>query len=165
MSTSYNKFMFFNEKVLVIDNKSDICVVTTQNTRNNQTHVYRCRKVINSIPLAVSRSITFTNISRAKRFIIDNQLRTSCVKSFLIVKQPFWRRFASGDALFSQDHLVNMCHDISPPDLSCGIMVFFHSGKKYDLWESKFKLKPNEYIAKKQYIIDLTCKLFKVTEE
>jgi len=24
-----------------------------------------------------------------------------------------------------------MSHDISPTDLSCGIMVFFHSGKKY----------------------------------
>lgn len=144
MRMSYNKFMFFNEKVLTIDNKSDTCVVTTQCSRNNQVNVYRCRKVINSVPLAVSRSITFTNISRAKRFIIDNQLRTNCVKSFLIVREPFWRKHASGDCLFSNDHLVNMCHDISPHDVSCGILVFFHSGKKYDLWESKFKLAPNE---------------------
>lgn len=35
MKQSYNKFMFFNEKVLVIDNKSDVCVITTQNTKNN----------------------------------------------------------------------------------------------------------------------------------
>jgi len=59
------------------------------------------RKIICSVPLAVTRSITFTKISSAKKFIIDNQLRTNCLKSFLIVKKPFWRKFATGDALFS----------------------------------------------------------------
>jgi hypothetical protein len=66
--------------------------------------------------------ISFTNISPAKRLIIDNQLRTNSVKSFMIVKSAFWRRNKdgslnqNGDTLFSSQHLVNYAHDISPVD-------------------------------------------------
>lgn len=87
------------------------------------------------------------------------------MKSFLIVKKPFWRPHATGDGMFSSEYLVNMCHDISPPDLSCGILVFFHNGKKFMEWESRFKTQKDEFEAKKQYIIDLTCKLFKIDEQ
>jgi monoamine oxidase len=83
---------------------------------------FRCKQVICAAPLAISRTIAFTNISLAKKLIIDNQLRTNSVKSFMVVKTPFWRKdsdgkpFASGDCLFSEKHHVNMCHDISPLD-------------------------------------------------
>lgn len=113
--------------------------MTSINYKTNKSSYYIGRKIICTIPLAVSRSLSFTNISRAKRFIFDNQTRTSCMKSFLIVKKPFWRPKYSGDAMFSSEHLVNMCHDISPPDVSCGIIVFFHNGKKFIEWESRFK--------------------------
>ena len=100
----------------------------------------------------------------SKRYIFDNQLRTTASKSFLVVKKPFWRKFACGDGLFSYDHVVNMCHDISPPDLSCGIMVYFHMGKKYIDWDSMFRGEANEFEARRQYIIDLTCKLYRVED-
>lgn len=117
------------------------------------------------MPLSIARYLSFTNISKAKRFIFDNQLRTSCSKSFLIVKKPFWREFATGDAIFSTDYMINMAHDISPPDLSCGIMVFFHNGKKFVDWESKFIDSQNEYEDRKKYIIEVACRLFRVDEQ
>lgn len=57
-----------------------------------------------------------------------------------------------------------MCHDISPEDESCGIMVFFHSGKKLDAWTSLFTqgTEEDELQLKKKYLIDLMCKMFRV---
>jgi hypothetical protein len=78
----------------------------------------------------------------AKQIIFDNQLQSNCIKVFVITKKPFWRKdkngnnFANGDALFGAEYPFNMCHDISPPNLSCGVMVFFTSGKKLDRWEA-----------------------------
>lgn len=43
-------------------------------------------------------------------------------------------------------------------------MVFFHNGKKFSEWESRFKSEENEYEARKKYIVDLTCKLFRFDE-
>ena len=135
MGKSHDKFINFNERVIGINNTHNhLCIITSINPKTSKVNNYYCRKVLLSAPLAVSRSIIISNISKAKRFILDNQLRTNCLKSFLVVKKPFWRRFASGDGIFSNSHLVNMCHDISPNDLSCGIMVFFHNGKKYEEW-------------------------------
>jgi len=83
---------------------------------NNTSKKYYCKQVICAVPLGVSKLIAFTNISRAKNIIIDNQLRTNSHKCFMITKKPFWRKTATGDGLFSKEHLVNMCHDISPED-------------------------------------------------
>lgn len=57
-----------------------------------------------------------------------------------------------------------MCHDISPPDLSCGIQVFFHSGRRLDSWESRFP-SDNDNEKKKQYFIDLMSKTYGVKKE
>lgn len=57
----------------------------------------------------------------------------------MIVKKPFWRQYATGDGLFSKEHLINMCHDISPEDESCGIIVFFSHGDKLDSFETTIK--------------------------
>ena len=59
----------------------------------------------------------------------------------MIFKKPFWQQLKnSGDGLFSSEWAVNMCHDISPEDNSCGIIVFFHNGKKYYEWKSMFNI-------------------------
>lgn len=87
----------------------------------------------------------------------------------MVVKSPFWRRdaagkqLANGDGLFSDEHMVNMCHDISPLDESCGIIVFFHNGKKLDRWEAAYT--ENDYGRKRDYFIDLMSKMFKVKAE
>lgn len=160
-----SELFIYDSQVITIDNKKpDVCIVVACNTRNNTVTRYRAKKIICTVPLSVTRTISFTNISPAKRYIFDNQLRTTASKSFLVVKKPFWRKFACGDGLFSYDHIVNMCHDISPPDLSCGIMVYFHMGKKLIDWDSMFRGQSNEHEARRQYIIDLTCKLFRVTD-
>lgn len=125
----------YKHQVITIDNKrKDFCTIIACDNETNKIAKFRAKKVICTVPLAVTRTLTFTNISLAKKYIFDNQLRTSCSKSFLIVKKPFWWKFATGDGLFSYDYLVNMCHDISPTDGSCGILVFFHNGKKYIEW-------------------------------
>ena len=135
-----NDLFIYDTQVITIDNKRpDLCIVVACNTRTNVVTRYLTRKVICTVPLAVTRTISFTNISHAKRYLFDNQLRTTASKSFLVTKTPFWRNFACGDGLFSYDHLVNMCHDISPPDKSCGIMVYFHMGKKYFDWDCLYR--------------------------
>lgn len=107
----------YNHQVITIDNKrKDFCTVVACNNKEDTIVNIRAKKVICTVPLSVTRTISFTNISQAKKYIFDNQLRTSASKSFLIVRKPFWRKFATGDGLFSYDHLVNMCHDISPSD-------------------------------------------------
>ena len=121
--------------MITIDNKrKDFSTVVAINHSTNEVVKVRGKLVICAIPIAVSRSISFTNISQAKRYIFDNQLRTTCSKSFIITRKPFWRSFATGDGLFSYEYPINMCHDISPDDETCGILVFFHSGKKYIEW-------------------------------
>lgn len=127
------------QQVITIDNRnSKLITVLSEDTKTHQITKYRAKGIICAIPLAVTRQISFTNISNAKSLIFDNQIRTNCTKSFLILKTPFWRHFASGDSIYSDDHYVNMSHDISPVDTSCGIMVFFHSGNKLDAWETNF---------------------------
>jgi len=133
------------QQVFTIDNRrKDFITIICEDTFDKSIKKYRCKQVICAVPLAVSRMITFTNLSLAKKIIIDNQLHTNAVKSFFITKKPFWRKHKdgslnyNGDTLFSNDFHVNMCHDISPTDESCGILVFFHSGKRLDAWESKF---------------------------
>ncbi len=104
-----------NHQVITIDNRrKDFITVVAKNLITNKIIKFRAKNVICAVPLAVTRNIAFTSISEAKQLIIDNQIRTNCVKSFLIVKKPFWRDIANGDGLFSKDHYVNMCHDISP---------------------------------------------------
>jgi monoamine oxidase len=131
-----------NHQVITIDNRSKDFITVICETENSIIKRFRCKHVISAVPLAVSRSIAFSNITLAKKLIIDNQLRTNSVKSFMIVKSPFWRKdangkpLASGDGIFSKEHRVNFCHDISPLDESCGIIVFFHHGKKLDDWET-----------------------------
>lgn len=56
---------------------------------------YTAKKVICAIPLAISRNVGFTNLSQTKSFIIDNQLRSNSLKSFVITKTPFWRKKGS----------------------------------------------------------------------
>jgi monoamine oxidase len=70
------------------------------------------------VPIITTRNITFSNLSEAKKLILDNQLRTNAIKTFAFFKKPFWRKHckASGDCLFSYDWALNMCHDISPED-------------------------------------------------
>lgn len=59
-----------------------------------------------------------------------------------------------------------MCHDISPTDESCGILVFFHNGKKYMEWESKYRGEVNDgYDLRRAYLLDVTCRLFGLTTE
>ncbi len=99
------------------------------------------KKVICAVPLQVVRNVNFTNISENKRIVFDNQLRTNSLKTFVVFKKPFWReQNMTGDGLFSYDWLTNMCHDISPEDESCGILVFFHNGKKYYQWKNQYGL-------------------------
>ena len=139
-----NSLFSYDAQVITINNKDpNVCVVVSRNSKTNQVTRHRAKKIICTVPLSVTRTITFTHLSPAKRYIFDNQLRTTASKSFLITKTPFWRKFACGDGLFSFDHLVNMCHDISPSDLSCGIMVYFHMGKKYIDWDSLYRGEEN----------------------
>ena len=107
----------YKHQAITIDNKrTDFCTIISCDNEANKIVKTYAKKVICTVPLAVTRTLTFTNISQAKKYIFDNQLRTTCSKSFLIVQKPFWRSFATGDGLFSYDHHVNMCHDISPDD-------------------------------------------------
>jgi hypothetical protein len=72
--------------------------------------------------------------------IINNQIQTKTMKTFVFFKYPFWKKInANGDGLFSNEWMVNMCHDVSPKDESCGILVFFHAGSKYNQWLNKFQ--------------------------
>lgn len=111
-----------NHQVITIDNRSKSQITIVCETEGKVIRRYRCKQVICAVPLTVTRSITFENLSKAKKLIIDNQLRSNSNKSFVITKTPFWRRdsngkpAANGDGIFSHDYLVNMCHDISPPD-------------------------------------------------
>jgi monoamine oxidase len=155
--------------VITIDSRAKGSITVICETDNRVIKYFRCRHVICAAPLAVSRTINFPNISTAKKLIIDNQLRTNSVKSFMVVKSPFWRRdssgkpLANGDCLFSGKYIVNMCHDISPLDESCGIIVFFHNGRKLDAWESTYT--ENDNAKKKEYFINLMSKMFKVKSE
>ena len=125
--------------MITIDNRIKDKIVVICNLPNNITKRYACKQVVCALPLGVSKYISFSDISRAKRIILDNQLQTNAHKCFMIVKKPFWRKHATGDGLFSSEHWVNMSHDISPSDESCGIMVFFKHGDKLDAFETKLK--------------------------
>lgn len=171
IKNSISSILKLGQQVLTVDNRrSDFITIISEDTQTHKLHKFTCKQVICAVPLAVSRLISFTNISEAKKLIIDNQLRTNAVKSFIIVKHPFWRKNkdgspnCNGDCLYSSEHMANMCHDISPPDLSCGIQVFFHSGRRLDSWESRFP-SDNDNEKKKQYFIDLMSKTYGVKKE
>lgn len=111
-----DKIIRYQSEVLEIDNsRSDFNIVTAIDRKLNKFQ-YRAKKVICALPIAITRNITFTNISETKRIIFDNQLRTNAIKTFAFFQKPFWRKHAnaSGDCLFSNDWAMNMCHDISP---------------------------------------------------
>lgn len=80
----------------------DLCIIASINTKTNKVSNYCCRKVLLSAPLAISRSMAISNLSKVKSFILDNQLRANCVKSFLIVKKPFWPQVMP----YSQAHIL-----------------------------------------------------------
>ena len=50
-----------------------------------------------------------TKNARSNDLILDNQLRANCVKSFLIVKKPFWPQVMP----YSQAHILLICAMIS----------------------------------------------------
>ncbi len=162
----FTNILKLSHQVITIDNRAQGSITIVAETDNRVIKKFKCKHVICAAPLAVSRTIAFTNISTAKKIIIDNQLRTNAVKSFMFTKTPFWRRdsngkpLANGDCLFSDKYFVNMCHDISPLDESCGIIVFFHNGKRLDAWEATFS--EEDDLKKKQYFISLMSKLFNV---
>ena len=110
MGQSQEKFMYFNERVIGINNTNkDLCIIASINTKTNKVSNYCCRKVLLSAPLAISRSMAISYLSKVKRFILNNQLRANCVKSFLIVKKPFWPQVMP----YSQAHILLICAMIS----------------------------------------------------
>jgi monoamine oxidase len=153
-------------QVITVDNRSPNFTTVVCETEG-QMRRFRGKHIICAVPLAVSRLITFERLSPAKKLIIDNQLRTNSNKSFMITKKPFWRRdsqgkpMANGDSLLSKEYLANMSHDISPTDESCGIIVFFHNGRRLDAWDTTFG--QEDYEKKRQYFIDLMSKMFGVS--
>lgn len=170
-----HKIVRLDHQVITIDSRISGAISIICETGSGRIRKYRAKNVICAVPLSISRNIVFTNISQAKSLILDNQLRSNSLKSFIITKTPFWRmrggkEWANGDTLFSSEYHVNMTHDISPNvspnqplDSSVGIIVFFHHGKKLDAWEKAFP--GNSYKEKRDYLINLMSKMFSVKKE
>lgn len=122
---------------------------------------FRCLKAVINVPLATLRNIRIGRLSEGKRLVVENQLRTTNRKSFVICRSAFWRKLGfSGDCLFGRDYPVNMSHDISPASGDCGVLVFFHNGRKFDRWEEQFAQSPNAAQEKKAYLAKLMARLF-----
>jgi monoamine oxidase len=116
-----------------IQNEGQTILIKTIN--NGRAEDFKCLKVIVNVPIATLKNIKISKLSEGKRLILENQLQTTNKKSFIISKQPFWRKLGfSGDCLFGPEYNINMTHDISPSDGSFGVLVFFHNGSKYSQW-------------------------------
>lgn len=113
------------------------------------------------MPIAVVKNISIAKLSPAKQLIFSNQLETSAQKSFVICKRPFWRELGwSGDLLFSPEYNINMVHDISPTDGSCGILVMFHNATKLVAWEKQFAGSKNPAASKRKFLVELMAQMF-----
>lgn len=112
----------YNHQVLNVDNRPKNHITILCQTEGGVQRKYRCKQLICAVPLAVTKFINFENLSLGKRVIIDNQIKTSAKKIFVVTKKPFWRKdkngepASSGDGLFSREYMVNMSVDTSPSD-------------------------------------------------
>lgn len=153
-------FFMLGCPVTAIDNKDPQLIKITVE-HNSKPTVFHCRKVIVTVPIAVIKNIHIAKLSPAKKMIFENQLNTTSQKSFLLCKKPFWRKLGwSGDLLFAPEFNINMAHDISPEDESCGILVMFHNATKLVAWEKQFESSKSAYADKRQYFVKLLAKMF-----
>jgi monoamine oxidase len=91
-----------------------------------------------SVPLATSAHIKVSRLSESKRIFFSGQEPAYAVKLFFVFKKAFWRVKFCGNAYFSQEFPFTELIEVSPADLSCGILAFFFLADKIKQWEDRF---------------------------
>ena len=97
-----------------------------------------CNKVLLAVPSGTMKNIQFDLLSEGKRLLIENQLNSWCVRMNIVFPEPFWRKDNfSGNVNFSHEFLMNELVDLSPNDLSCGILAFVFFKEGYLKWKKQ----------------------------
>ena len=102
---------------------------------------------------------------------MNNHLNSWCVRMTMVFKEPFWRySHHSGNVNFSHEFLMNELVELTPPDLSCGIVafVFFKEGylkwnqtiDKETFYEDEQELKRRKYELNKMKCLKIMADLY-----
>lgn len=109
-----------------------------------------------AIPIAVANKIKFAKISKSKQLIFDNQELGNVTRVYMVFPSAFWRVKYSGYASFSSKFFFNEITDLSPHNLSCGILAFVFVGNGFE----RMKEEMPEEGTRKNYLIKVIADIF-----
>lgn len=118
--------------------------------------VYICNRVLVAAPIAVLNQIKFSRISPSKKLIFENQELGVVNRLYMVFESAFWRGKYSGYGSFSASFPFNEITELSPSNLSCGILAFIFIGDKYSKWVED---NPNP-LNRMQYLKDIIADIF-----
>lgn len=148
----------FKEQVREIQNE-----INSEVEVKTEKGVYKCYKVFFTSSIARAKDIKISKLSPAKRLIFNKQRYEPVQKIFIIFETAFWRAKFSGRGVFSDEFPFSEINDVSPSNLSCGILCLILCGKKPLLWEEKFKhleTKEEKHHEMEKYLRNLIAKAF-----
>lgn len=99
--------------------------------------MFKCKKVLFSVPIAVINQIEITGMSAAKKLIVENQVCGDVNRVYFVFQHAFWRYKFSGYGSFNHTFPFNEITDLSPANLSCGVLAFIFVGEKYNKWVAR----------------------------